>query len=578
MSQGAPISQSGNPAARTRLPVVITAMPFGKYTLVARIGRGGMAEVYLGLASGPSGFIKPVVIKRILTDLESEPRLVQMFFDEARLAALINHPNVVQTYDIGTEDGIPYLAMEYLEGQTLYELLRRAKVDRFAVPVEIVARMIADALDGLHHAHDLRDFNGNDLGVVHRDISPQNIFITYDGVVKVLDFGIAKAATQIIETRTGAIKGKYAYMAPEQAKGTHVDRRADVWAIGVVLWESLAGRRLFKAENDFETLQRTLNGPIPRLLEEQPELPPAIDRFLGKALSRDRSSRYASAADAQADLERYLRSRLGPTGRTELGKFMQGVFADVVEEHRRFLGTCVDNTPVTPTTPSRSGARGVAEGEDFSSSLVTPAVALPDTEPSQSQVMRTVSRGEPRRARSLLFAGGAIGLVGATALAVALLVSDGSPAPTVEVVERAPRQAQPSIATLPAAPQQTVLQATPTPMVQDPPVPLKAVPLPTQREHGESATPERPDRPRNSDRDPAPSAPTTGTGFLTLDSVPWSLVSIDGRSVGTTPLIHVPLGSGEHRIVMHNPEQGLSAEGRVQITAGETTTRRFGLR
>src|SRR5260370_910736 len=187
----------------------------GKYKLLAELGRGGMANVYLAVARGPSGFNKLVVLKCLRSDLASDTELLAMFLDEARLAARLNHPHVVQTYEVGEYVGRPVIVMEYLEGQVLSSLVQRAQSNN-ALPLSLHLRVIIDALEGLHHAHELTDYDGKPLGLVHRDISPQNVFVTFDGHVKVLDFGIAKAATSQSQTATGILKGKVKYMAPEQ--------------------------------------------------------------------------------------------------------------------------------------------------------------------------------------------------------------------------------------------------------------------------------------------------------------------------------------------------------------------------
>ena len=236
------VSRPRDSGAATRPGVLaMSPAPFAGYTLVAKLGQGGMAEVYLALAPGPQGFQKLVVVKRLHMNMEDEPMLVAMFLDEARIAARLAHPNVVQTNDVGEHEGSHFIAMEYLEGQPFDRILKHAVRDGERLPMRLAARIIADALDGLHYAHEACDYDGTPLGVVHRDVSPHNLFVTYDGVVKLLDFGIAKATTQVVETRTGLVKGKFAYMAPEQARSAPADRRADVFAMGVVLWESIAG-------------------------------------------------------------------------------------------------------------------------------------------------------------------------------------------------------------------------------------------------------------------------------------------------------------------------------------------------
>src|SRR6185437_8026107 len=239
------------------------ANTLGKYRLIAELGHGGMAEVYLAVVRGPAGFNKLVVIKQIRPQLAEDPEFLAMFLDEARLAARLSHPNVVQTNEVGQEGSRYFIAMEYLEGQPLNRVLHRVQKTG-GIPLALHVKILSDVLGGLHHAHELADFDGTPLEVVHRDVTPHNVFITYDGQVKVVDFGIAKALNSSAETRTGVLKGKVAYMAPEQARGERCDRRADVFSVGVMLWEAATGRRLWKGVPDITILQRLLAGDIPR--------------------------------------------------------------------------------------------------------------------------------------------------------------------------------------------------------------------------------------------------------------------------------------------------------------------------
>lgn len=341
---------SGNPAQKVdvtltrRVPLsIIPITPFGKYTLIGKLGHGGMAEVFLAYVAGPAGFRKLVVIKRLHPHLEDEPGFLDMFLDEARLAARLNHPNVVQTYEVGEVDGSHFIAMEYLEGQGLDRLRQRSIREELRIPVPVVANVIIEALEGLHYAHNLKDFDGTPLGVIHRDISPQNVFITYEGSVKLLDFGIAKAATHVVETRTGIIKGKFAYIAPEQARGGKIDHRADIWSMGVVLWETLARRRLFKGPNDVATLSETLTGKIPSLCELDPDVPEALDSVAKKALSRDISARYQTALEMRDDLRGFLVAEAPKTSHEEVSAFIKKLFSDVIDQNRRVLKLCLSD-------------------------------------------------------------------------------------------------------------------------------------------------------------------------------------------------------------------------------------------
>jgi serine/threonine-protein kinase len=594
---GEPATHDEKSPVRGRAPAPIPRTPFGKYTLVARLGRGGMAEVDLAYSTGPGGFKKTLVVKRILADLASEPRLVAMFFDEARLAARLSHPHVVQTYEVGEVAGQCFLAMEYLDGQPLHRVLRRCSHRGVRMPTSLVARVVSDALDGLAYAHGLRDFDGTPLGVVHRDVSPQNIFVTYDGVVKMLDFGIAKAGTQIVETRVGAIKGKYAYIAPEQAKGSaSVDLRADLWSMGVVLWEALVGRRLFKGDTDLATLDQTLRGPIPRLSDVLKDASPVLDAICARALTRDPAQRYDSASAMREDLERFLRAQPQPIARAELSRYMKKIFAESLDEHSSLLAVVMNDDATPLTGPIASASRTTPSDTpppsgSVPSDIIPPASMPP---PSEATPPPGAAPADPRRRRLA-----AIALVGAAcvAAAVAAIALPGQPEDRADPAPRAVQDARPQrpagAATV-AAPAAgtaapTVIDAVPhTNASAGDPV-LAAEPgvgegtgtaRPGTRRHvrprltQRAAAPIVPDPPP----DPPPAPPPTGsTGRLTLDTTPWSVVSLDGRQLGTTPLIGAELAAGTYVLVLTNPEQGIRTEYRVRIVAGETTTRRLGI-
>src|SRR5689334_11543629 len=238
---------------------------------------GGMAELFVARKPGLAGFEKLVVIKRVLPNLARDPRLVERFLDEARLAARIAHSNVCHVHDLGSVGGEYFLAMEYLEGVTMVDLIKALARTRPANDLSLIGGLMGQACEGLHYAHELADHAGEPLGVVHRDVSPHNLFVCADGVLKVLDFGIAKARTAQAKTRTGFVQGKYAYMAPEQLRGRSVDRRVDVFALGVVLFEAVTGRRLFLRETEYDILRAIAKEPIPRARSIRPDIPESLD-------------------------------------------------------------------------------------------------------------------------------------------------------------------------------------------------------------------------------------------------------------------------------------------------------------
>src|SRR5262245_11824303 len=220
-----------------------------------------------------------------------------MFLNEVRLVARLNYPNIVQTNEVADDEGVPVIVMEYFEGQPLSNILVRGRGGALSLAAHI--RIITDSLAGLHYAHEVTDFDGTPLGVVHRDMTPHNVFVTFEGQVKVLDFGIAKLGTSMIETQAGVIKGKLRYMPPEQISGEAIDRRADVYAVGVMLWEAAAGERLWKGHSDATIMNRVLNGEIPSPREKRPDLSEELERIVMKSLSADRNDRYASASDLE---------------------------------------------------------------------------------------------------------------------------------------------------------------------------------------------------------------------------------------------------------------------------------------
>jgi serine/threonine-protein kinase len=323
------------------------AIAGGKYALIAELGRGGMATAYLSVSRGPLGFNKLVVVKRLRPALAAESEFLRMFLDEARLAARIDHPNVVQTFEVGAAGQDCFIAMEFVDGQSLEHLWGRAKrlaakgtdvdlVDAApGIPLNLSLHVVEHVLDALHCAHNLKNFDGTPLNVVHRDVSPHNVMITYEGHVKLLDFGIAKAADSRADTRTGVIKGKWGYMAPEQFGGGDVDRRADVFAVGVMLWQALTGKKMWRDLSDVEVFQRLATGNIHLPSAEVDDVDPALEAICMKALAPSVADRFATAAEFRSELDEYLSTHpeLRATPR-ELGEYVGNLFqADRAKIH-----------------------------------------------------------------------------------------------------------------------------------------------------------------------------------------------------------------------------------------------------
>jgi eukaryotic-like serine/threonine-protein kinase len=282
----------------------------GKYRLIAKLARGGMGVVHLALLRGPAGFNKLLVVKELRQEFANNDGLVASFMDEARLAARLNHPNIVQTIEVGTEGSRYFMAMEYLEGPSLQRLLHRAAKQETPLPVQLQLGLQLDVLAALDYAHRLTDFGGAPLGVVHRDVSPQNVLVTYEGQIKLLDFGIAKSLDAPEDTLDGVLKGKARYMAPEQAAACgRVDRRADLFSVGVMVWEAVAGRRLWEGMTDADVLRRVLAGVIPSLRDARPDVDPALAAIVERAMSVNPEARYPTALAMRDELERYMVAR-----------------------------------------------------------------------------------------------------------------------------------------------------------------------------------------------------------------------------------------------------------------------------
>ena len=292
---------------------------------------GGMARIYIGRTTGIGSFERHVVLKLITPERENDHTAVQMFLDEARLAAALNHQNVAQVFEVGEDGGIHYLAMEYVHGQDLRALLAKAGSQGTRVPLELALTVVTGAAAGLNHAHERRGQDGVPLGIVHRDVSPSNIMIGYDGSVKLLDFGIAKATQRSIETQSGIIKGKFAYMAPEQCRGRDVDRRSDVFSLGIILYEITTQHRCFRADSDFDTMHRIVTGDVVRPTRLIQGYPQALEGIVMKALAVDPQQRYQSAGALLEALESFAVAARMSLSTMSLGRFMRDMFGDLTE-------------------------------------------------------------------------------------------------------------------------------------------------------------------------------------------------------------------------------------------------------
>jgi eukaryotic-like serine/threonine-protein kinase len=647
----------------------------GKYVLLGRIGHGGMGKIYLAYAPGPHGIEKLLVVKRLHSHLTSDPVLVSSFLDEARLSMALSHPNIVSTFDVGDVDGRYFMVMEYIDGQNLGVVLRTAKRSGSYPSSALWAGMFTHVLEGLHAAHHAKDARGRPLQIIHRDVSPQNVLITYEGIPKLVDFGIAKAAMRVSETDAGVLKGKYAYMSPEQVRGEPLDARSDVFAAGIVLWEMLAGRRLFKADSIVRSVER--------ILTEQPISPvrinatcdPEIAKVAYKALQKDREQRFKSALEMKEALEDAMAKRGLRTRQSDVRELMQRMFGDVITRQRTVLEAALsagdaiaaaDDDEAIVKGPndsesdvSRQDLIGRRDGEATTPSVVRPSplvtadaersdlnhdddasrtsverkrgAVLPAPAPpsppsasviaSSSVATQTHDAFSPEatetasavRAPSRHGLAAALVLVGAVlAAGASWLLLRGAPHAPIEPVVRAldagtqrvsPRadagapdaadaadagalvqlDADAGLDELPDADEPAIAAAsTPAVPVSKPPIaPARPVEKlgPSKVKSAEPAKVERPEATEPDEKPEAASAsaaPEKG-GFLSLDTVPWTVVYLGDKKLGETPLVNVPVPSGALELLLVNSDAGIKEAYIAKVKPGETFRQRLDL-
>lgn len=570
---------------------------FGKYQLFASLGRGGMADVFLSVARGQMGFQRLAVIKRLRQALAEEAAFRNMFLDEARLAARLNHPNIVHTYEVGEHNGIYFIAMEYLEGQSLNKVLKEALRRKDALEPEICVRVIADALAGLGHAHELRDYDGRPLSIIHRDVSPHNIFVTYDGHTKLVDFGIAKAALSSTETEVGVLKGKVAYMSPEQAMGSRIDARSDLFAMGIVLWELIARHRLMTGESAANTLHKLMNEPIPRLSSAVPGIDPVLDSICARALEKEPALRWQSALEMRQALEAWLASRSKPARQDDVGRTMQNLFGSVrdevrrqIERHMAGISTTSGNTEVVQGLTAES-LRRMQQSPDVSGQLlrlngsgsgsgVVPSYGHGTIPPSAHYAgMPFPSQYPPPPQKSNALA--IVLAIGFFVLAAMLIVvfglrdrrrfddahaAEATPTPVIAAAPvQVPSEPMPATPSTPPAPipAGTVVSASPV-----------SSPVAKAAAARAAAAPKASAAPKV----PAVAASNEEPGFLTITVYPWAKISEGGRPLCTTPCNKIPLPPGTHTLQAENPDEGLKQTTTVVIKSGETKTHSLALK
>jgi formylglycine-generating enzyme required for sulfatase activity/serine/threonine protein kinase len=309
----------------------------GRYELLLELASGGMATVYVGRQRGAGGFERLVAIKRMHKHLAESPDVVASFMDEARVASTIRHPNVVSVHDVYEHEGELFLVMDFVDGVSVAQLFKAALQNDVMIPRAAAIRILAQALHGLHAAHEQRDLSGNALGIVHRDATPHNLLLGEDGSVRIADFGVAKAHERSVHTETGVAKGKIAYMSPEQARAQHVDRRTDVFAMGITAIEILSGRRMFEGHTNVQILVAVSTGNMPKLSELNLILPPELENIIVKAIAHDPAARWQTADDFASALEHFASTSGATEGQRELSRTVKTLFSETLEKRRQRL-------------------------------------------------------------------------------------------------------------------------------------------------------------------------------------------------------------------------------------------------
>lgn len=573
---------------------------FGRYVLLEQLALGGMAEIFLAKAVGEAGFEKAFVIKRVLPHLTLAHGFVEMFLDEARIAAQLNHPGIVQIFDLGKQDGDYYFAMEYLAGEDVAAIAHRCEVQGRQIPVDVAVKVASTVAEALHYAHGYHTPDGRHLGIVHRDISPSNLFITYHGTVKVLDFGIARAEQRLQQTRAGHIKGKAAYMAPEQARGEQVDARADVWSLGVCLHEMLTGRRLFLRDSSGETLLAVREGPIPRPCELRPEIPLELDALIMQALERDVNRRFPSADVLRSGLDRYLADRTYVPQTVQLGHFLKDLFGEERAQAQLRRASVASGRNAAEGTQVLAGEKSTARREPTVAArparltpLQSKKVELPPSAPplpEEPPTAATVEQEVPDRRKLLPFSAAAGIFVLIVAAGASLWVSTPEP-PSLPVVAgaepgRAPEQQAPEPEKTPESPQRVVpMELAETTAPTGPAVPAQTADQAPQASPAEPG-PEQKTRKADSKRAVAsatrlrerrkqaqPTRAPVAPARLSLRANAPVTAFIGERNLGALPVEDVELPPGSHTVRLTNPELGLSRTTHVRLESGKAAQR-----
>ena len=559
-------------------------MKIGKYEILTQLTSGGMAELFLGYTAGPGGFRKYVVVKRILPDAKDNEQFVKMFLDEARITAAFNHPNIGQVFDLGEDGAGLYLAMEFIAGQNLNQVTGACAKKRAVLPIGLSASVVHDLALALHYAHTFRDPAGKSFPVIHRDVAQKNVMLTYSGVVKLLDFGIAKARGSLGRTSVGTVKGTTGYMSPEQVRGEELDGRSDVFSLGVVLWEMTTGRRLFSGDTEIDEMKQILSAPIPRPSELVTVIPETLSDITLRALSRERSDRFPTAKDLARAMQLACPELL--FDQDQRCTFMAEMFEEKVAATQALLESAGGEMEKSAVLNAVSLLRD-------DSGAAFPEVNAKAPAPKGRKRAAHVAPAKRRATHDELEA-----KVAEQAVAIAMLTGPEQPRVPKTNPEAAASPAEPenhtrgnlvllAIAVLTAlggfaiykfiwsvqeaAPVEAYNGDVPLPGVQDP-SPIKPPPGfgggPAAAEDPKTGPAPTPGK--TAPADPTPARPVAKGGTVTLAIFPEATVSRGRTTLGKTPLFNVSLPAGTHMLTVVGDDKVKRALS-VQVVAGKNT-------
>jgi len=514
---------------------------FGRYLLIRKIATGGMAEIFLSKLLGAAGFEKELVIKKILPQWSSDKDFISMLIDEAKIAVQLTHPNIVQVYELAREGEAYYIAMEYLNGVDVRRLMQKAASLKKKIPLEVCLAIVAEVLEGLAYAHVKKDPQGRPLQIVHRDISPQNILVSFDGNVKITDFGIAKAAFRSHETMIGVLKGKFAYMSPEQANQEPLDARSDLFSSAVVLYELLTGERLFYRGSDIDTLDRVRRGQITFSETAEKTIPAHLREVLLKALSKEKENRYLDTALFHDAISKAARRSKKSLKRDRVAAFLSSLFSEEMNQQREEETRLITKATalLSEETKTEEQKEVFVQRDDLGKGF--------QVERKGDLLKALVARLASLKDRREILLGGILILMAASIIFLFAREPrriDSSPPPRPPATQSPEAKPAPPEVPPPIAETQAIPAAPPVTAVTPPPEPSKPVPPKTVLgKEGER-------------------------GFLSVQAIPWGYVTIDGGRRMETPVRKLPLKTGRHRVSVFYEPEGATLSSGFNLAAG----------